>query len=420
MRPFLLAALLLAAAAPLSSTHAQSTLDRPVGEARPYVRDSGLRANDGDSAVVLFRETVHIEGAAWVRVYFGAIELAPGSTVRVTSLLDNEVQALDLAGLAQWGNSSAYFNGDTVVVELIGGPKTTRNRLVIDQVTVEIGTPLPIGGCGICGADDRVPSNMNWSGRLLPAGCTASVWNVASCLVSAGHCVAGDDVIEFNVPFSDLDCSLNHPPVADQFPITDTVFVNGGVGNDWSVLETGTNNLGQTAFERYGVLREIASELAPIGGLLAVWGYGVDTECVRNQVQQTSTGNVMSVQATHYTYDVDTTFGNSGSAVLRLVPCPACDPEIVAIATHCDCPNNIGTRVDHAAFAAAREALCPDPCETDINRDGDINVLDLIELLLCFGQPNLPPCDQADVNTDGVVNVLDLVALLVDFGTSCP
>ncbi len=420
MRLSLLVAV-LAAAASLSSTHAQSTLDRPVGEARPYLRDSGLRANDGDLGVVLFSESVHVEGAAWLRVYFGAIELAPGSTVRLTSLLDNEVQALDLAGLAQWGNSSAYFNGDTVVVELIGGPKTTRNRLVIDQVAVEIATPLPIGSCGICGADDRLPTNLNWSGRLLPAGCTASVWNEASCLVSAGHCVAGDDVIQFNVPASDPNCSLNNPPVADQFPITDTVFVNGGVGNDWAVLETGTNNLGQTAFERYGVLREIASQVAPIGGLLAVWGFGVDSECVRNQVQQSSTGNVMSVQSTHYTYDVDTTFGNSGSAVIRL--CPNCDPKIVAIATHCNCPDNIGTRVDLAAFAAARQTLCPDPpeaCPTDINRDGDINVLDLIDLLLCFGLPAAPPCDQADVNADGDVNVLDLVELLIDFGTSCP
>ncbi len=133
MRLSLLVAV-LAAAAPLSSTHAQSTLDRPVGEARPYVRDSGLRANDGDSSVVLFRENVHVEGAAWLRVYFGAIELAPGSFVRLTSGLDNETQALDAAALVQWGNTSAYFNGDTVVVELVGGPKTTRNRLVIDHV----------------------------------------------------------------------------------------------------------------------------------------------------------------------------------------------------------------------------------------------------------------------------------------------
>ncbi len=385
MRPFLLV-VVLAAAAPFSSTHAQSTLDRPVGEARPYLRDSGLRANNGDSGVVLFRETVQVEGAAWLRVYFGAIELAPGSTVRLTSLLDNEVQALDVAGLAQWGGTSAYFNGDAVAVELIGGPKTARNRLVIDHVTVEIGAPLPIGFCGICDGDDRVPTDEDWAGRLMPGGCSAAVWNEDSCLVSAGHCVAPNDVIEFRVPPSNPDSTLNHPPVEDQFPIVDSMFANGGVGNDWAVMRTGTNNLGQTAFERYGQLRRIAADPVDIGELLAVWGFGFDTERERMQTQQGSTGTVMSVQTSHYTYDVDTTFGGSGSAVIR--GCAGCDPEIVAIATHCDCPNNIGTRVDLAAFAAARQSLCPDPpepCPTDINRDGDINVLDLGEVIVAFG-----------------------------------
>ncbi len=63
---------------------------------------------------------------------------------------------------------------------------------------------------------------------------------------------------------------------------------------------------------------------------------------------------------------------------------------------------------------------CDDPCPNDVNGDGDVNVLDLIDLLLCFGQPGTPPCDTADVNTDGDVNVLDLIELLLAFGTACP
>ncbi|MHC4108430.1 MAG: hypothetical protein ACYSTY_10135 [Planctomycetota bacterium] len=414
-----LPAALAIAAAPVSWTHAQSTLDRPSGEPRPYLRDSGLRANDGDTSAALFREIVRVEGAAWMRVYFGAVELAAGSTVRLTSILDDEVQELDAAGLAQWGNTSAYFNGDSVVVELMGGPKTARNRLVIEHVTIEIAPPpLPIGGCGICGPDDRVPTTQNWTGRLQPAGCTASVWNEESCLVSAGHCVDGNDVIEFQVPASDPGCNLDDPPVADQFPIIESLYVSGGVGNDWAVLCTGTNNLGETAFERYGQLRAIAEDPVGVGQFLSVWGYGVDTECVRSETQQSSSGNVMSVQSSYYTHDVDTTFGNSGSAIIY--HCLGCDPEIVAIATHCSCPNNIGTRVDLPAFAAARATLCPQPCATDVNLDGVINVLDLIELLLCFGQPGLPPCDRADIDGNGTVNVLDLIELLLDFGTTCP
>jgi len=60
------------------------------------------------------------------------------------------------------------------------------------------------------------------------------------------------------------------------------------------------------------------------------------------------------------------------------------------------------------------------PCPADINADGVVNVLDLIELLLCFGQPANPPCDIADVNGDNTVNVLDLIQLLLAFGQSCP
>ena len=60
------------------------------------------------------------------------------------------------------------------------------------------------------------------------------------------------------------------------------------------------------------------------------------------------------------------------------------------------------------------------PCPTDINGDGSTNVLDLIDLLLCFGQPAVPGCEPQDVNGDGSVNVLDLIGLLLAFGQNCP
>ena len=61
------------------------------------------------------------------------------------------------------------------------------------------------------------------------------------------------------------------------------------------------------------------------------------------------------------------------------------------------------------------------PCPTDVNGDGVTNVLDLIDLLLCFGLPDDPPCDTGqDVNGDGNINVLDLIDLLLEFGNTCP
>ncbi len=54
------------------------------------------------------------------------------------------------------------------------------------------------------------------------------------------------------------------------------------------------------------------------------------------------------------------------------------------------------------------------------NGDGVTNVLDLIDLLLCFGQPAVPGCEAEDINADGSVNVLDLIDLLLAFGQPCP
>ena len=62
-------------------------------------------------------------------------------------------------------------------------------------------------------------------------------------------------------------------------------------------------------------------------------------------------------------------------------------------------------------------AVC---CPGDINGDGTTNVLDLIDLLLCFGLPAVPGCEAQDINTDGTVNVLDLIQLLLAFGNACP
>ena len=63
---------------------------------------------------------------------------------------------------------------------------------------------------------------------------------------------------------------------------------------------------------------------------------------------------------------------------------------------------------------------CAATCPTDVNGDGSTNVLDLIDLLLCFGVPAVPGCESQDVNGDGSVNVLDLIDMLLLFGTSCP
>ena len=56
----------------------------------------------------------------------------------------------------------------------------------------------------------------------------------------------------------------------------------------------------------------------------------------------------------------------------------------------------------------------------DVDGDCLVDVLDLIDLLLCFGQPAVGACASADLNADGTVDVLDLIDLLLVFGTACP
>ncbi len=55
------------------------------------------------------------------------MDLAAGSFIRITSSLDGQAQELDAAALAAWHHSSAYFNGDTVIVEVVGPARIGRS-----------------------------------------------------------------------------------------------------------------------------------------------------------------------------------------------------------------------------------------------------------------------------------------------------
>ncbi len=60
-------------------------------------------------------------------------------------------------------------------------------------------------------------------------------------------------------------------------------------------------------------------------------------------------------------------------------------------------------------------------CPGDVNGDGFINVLDLGEVIVCFGNPATGACSTGqDVIQDGFINVLDLGAVITAFGSSCP
>ncbi|MDX2148276.1 MAG: hypothetical protein SFZ23_12210 [Planctomycetota bacterium] len=343
---------------------AQQTLDNPVGRFFDMPLDSGMLDNPGDVEQVVFSAPVELEPAQWLRLYFAALELPQGSSIRMTSLRDGEVQTLDADAAQMWQNSSAYFNGNLVAVELVAGPRTVGNRLVLQRVAFDPkiqdrGEP---GECGICDVDDRQPSTDLASGRLMPAGCSASVYCESGSLTSAGHCGAEGGVIQFNVPPSNSNCGLVNPPVADQFPVTATTGVNQGVGADWRVIRTGINSQGQTVQQRYNSFRRFAGTAATTGSALQIFGYGIDRTCDRNQVQQLSPGVIGPVGGNSYEFNNDVRGGNSGSGMVV-------NNFLVGVVTHCSpqCGNNLGTRGDKADFRAARDAACVPAFRLDVS-----------------------------------------------------
>lgn len=347
---------LFAAAA---SAHAQQTLDHFTGQFLPFNIDTGPLDNPTPVPRLLTTFPVKIKNAAWVRPYFSATKLPQGSFVRTRSTQDLQEQDLDAQAMLNWQNATAYFNGEEVWVELWAGPNTFSNRIILSQVAFEL-PRLPIGGpgqCGICNQDERTPSTQPWSGRIMPVGCSASVYcNADDGMVTAGHCLDGASnlVVHFNIPPSQDSCATQAPPVADQFPVLpDLHFQNAGVGADWGVIRTGLNNLGQTPFSRYGAFRPLATAPSSPGAPANIWGFGVDTNCATSQTQQLSPGTINARNQNDYDFNNDVRGGNSGSGLLNAAG------QIIGIVTHCafsGC-NNRATRIDLPAFVAARQSL---------------------------------------------------------------
>jgi V8-like Glu-specific endopeptidase len=341
-----------------SAALAQPTRDNPMGMRLPYALDTGpLKAGGGAGAEqVVFSREVTVPGALWLRLHFAEAGLAPGAAIVVRAAADGETQRLDAEGLEMWSNSTAYFNGDTVLLEVVA-PRGAAGecRVVIREIETEFGVGVPgglrgdPGECGICGTDDRTPSSQAWAARLMPVGCTASIICENSTFVTAGHCISGT-VVQFNVPASQSNCNTVNPPVADQFPVITSTrrWSNAGVGADWGVFRTGVNNLNETPFERYGQVRPIAPNPPVNGTVINIFAYGADTNCVRNQTQQRSIGTINQVAPDFYGFNADVRGGSSGSAILVA-------NQIVGVVTHCSgggCSNS-GTRVDLQPFRDA-------------------------------------------------------------------
>jgi V8-like Glu-specific endopeptidase len=315
-----------------------------------YTLDSGLHAGLQGRVAEVFTDVVSVPGAPWLRLTFSDFHLGRGSYLTVTSRQDGAQQRLDAAGIAQWYNASAYFNGDAVEVALHVAPGDQGVFVRMEEVVVgEHGAPE--SQCGP--TDDRQASNDPKAGRLLSIGCTG--WLIHDDkIVSAGHCIqSGATTLQFNVPLSTAGGGLQHPPPEHQYSVDQTsrVFVNGGVGNDWGVFRVFDNTqTGLQPSEAQGAVFFVRQDLTP--PTIRITGYGVDSGSA-NQTQQTSTGPNAGSSGTTMRYRTDTEGGNSGSPVID-----EATGHSVGVHTHGGCTtagtgNNSGTSLFSTAFWTA-------------------------------------------------------------------
>lgn len=325
--------------------------------------DTASAAMAPDSLRLAYQTVVRVEGARWLRLRFGRLTLGERSVLRLTSLEDGAVQHLDARAAEAWRLTSAFFNGDAVRMEVLVAPGDAG---VTAEIVEASAGQSPDPERTICGtADNRTASTEQAVGRLTNAtGGLCTGWLISSgAFLAAGHC-AGSDVLQFNVPASDPDGSLNMPDPEDQYAVNAFVFeavprqndpTETVVGQDWMVFSVAPNTeTGQVPGPIQGAFHRVTESASPTS--FRVTGHGMD-DGTANGTQQTHTGSnegetVEDANWVYWQHRVDTRGGNSGSAI-RL-------PDqllAVGIHTHGGCTEdggaNAGTSFESNDLAAA-------------------------------------------------------------------
>ena len=396
----------------------------------PYLLNSGeFSSNPGATQpYVAYSGLVEVAGVPWMRLNFLDANLGSNSYLIITSLQDGAWQRLDAISLAQWSNTSAYFNGDAVEIALHVAPGDQNVFVMVDEVTVgEWAQNAPIESqCGP--TDDRLPSDDPRSGRIVPIGCTGWIITNGKYL-TAGHCSTGSaQVLEFNVPLSTSSGTIQHPGPEDQYAIDQTSFqsTNGGVGNDWGVYNTFPNSVtGLTAIQAQGAAFWLVQDYSPVD--IRITGYGVEfNDPEWNQIQQTHVGPNTGSSSNTMRYQTDTEGGNSGSPVIDEATGFA-----VGIHTHGGCStsgtgNNSGTSTFHPAFWAAADILSslapasPDSLTaySDYTTPNSMLLTWQDPVTLLNGDPLSPDSFSVEISRDGAVidTVSGGIAQYVDVG----
>jgi V8-like Glu-specific endopeptidase len=172
-------------------------------------------------------------------------------------------------------------------------------------------------------------------GRIRPVGCTGFLIG-ERCFLTAGHCTTNPpnvhgspfdpnmmQVVEFNVPLSDSNGSINFSDPDDQYPIqtASIQFESQACATDWAQFAAFENsNTGLTPLQAQGASYALASSAPPATGqLLRLRGYGTTTQTNApnewNQVLTFHNGPYHNLSGNLIQHRADTTGGNSGSAI---------------------------------------------------------------------------------------------------------
>ena len=291
-----------------------------IGDSVAHPWYSGVQTNSTLIRVPMGDHVVSVPGTPWVRLFFSDITLGPDDRIVITGVLDGVSQTLDAINVKRWSSTSAYFNGDTVQVQLLVAPASTASY----EIT-RVAHGFAVSGAteSICGAvDNRTPSTEQEVCRILTAANSSTAYGTgfiidsSGCMLTAGHVAAAwgiAPVAEFNVPFSSASGAVNHPAPQDQYPI-DTlslIMVNGVIGDDWAVAKVFNDPAASQGF------MTLAAALPAVNTTTRITGNGTDTtpNSTYNGIQQTDTGPLTAISGFELRYRIDTTGGNSGSPV---------------------------------------------------------------------------------------------------------
>lgn len=321
----------------------------------PIELDSGHVTNHTSARGVVWAGIAAARDASSFRLFFSDATLGtppPGgapTVLRITSLVDGAQQHHTARTLRQWRLGTAYFNGSAALIEIIADPGAGPSRVQTDVAAIDLRDGELESICG--GTDERQPTDDLRVGRLSPILCTS--WLIDDpmhCLLTAGHCLSGAFVIEFNVPPSLPDGTRQHPPPSEQYAIDpdSKQGFDGAVGDDWGYFGAFPNTETQlTPGQAQGAWFELADAAPDATDAVRLTGFGLvfpPGDLTMNGAPKTNVGLYGGREdATTVLHAADTSGGSSGSPIND-----AATGRAIGIHTHAGCdPFNHGTAIDH-------------------------------------------------------------------------